>query len=500
MSEKSYKVLARRTRPTKFSELIGQESLVKTIKNALLDDRMAHAFIFTGTRGVGKTTTARLIALSLNCVGKDGKGAITSEPCGLCEQCVSIQEDRHVDVMEVDAATRTGVDDVRQLMDGMSYKPVMGRYKVYIIDEVHMLSKSAFNALLKTLEEPPAHVKFIFATTEIRKVPLTILSRCQRFDLKRVSVEALVSHFSSVLTKENVKFERDAVERVAVLANGSVRDGLSILEQIITQLKDKSLTLPFVEEALGLLDHREVEMLFQHMLKGEVKGALECLSNLYTVNADPTQILEDLLSVTHKAIQSYVSNQAKAEESTELGDLSLDALMLVWSVLVKGVEEIKVTPLVLETLEVILIRAMYIQGFRSGKSDPTEMPVKKIEGFKSHYKVESFKDIISLMQKKKEPIIADYLINDVGLISFKPGALELCEVNKEQKDLRAQLPLLLRKFTDQEWEVIFSTATSAPTLKEQQNEIEAARRKEALSTDAAKTVNELFPGAKINVK
>ena len=229
-----YKVLARKYRPTEFSRLIGQDVLVRTLTNAFKTGRLAHAFILTGVRGVGKTTAARIIARSLNCVGPDGGGAPTIEPCNECEHCRAISEDRHIDVLEIDAASRTGVDDIRELIDGVPYRPTSARYKVYIIDEIHMLSKNAFNALLKTLEEPPEHVKFIFATTEIRKVPVTVLSRCQRFDLRRVDIQSLEKHFSAIADTEGAEISATAMHLIARAADGSVRDGLSLLDQAIS--------------------------------------------------------------------------------------------------------------------------------------------------------------------------------------------------------------------------------------------------------------------------
>lgn len=500
----NYKVLARRTRPLRFSELIGQESLSNTIKSALSSGRIAHSFIFTGTRGVGKTTTARLIALALNCVGTDGKGDITSEPCGVCDQCKAIQEDRHVDVIEVDAATRTGVDDVRQLMEGMTYKPVMGRFKVYIIDEVHMLSKSAFNALLKTLEEPPAHVKFIFATTEIRKVPLTILSRCQRYDLKRVSVEALSNHFARILDEEKVSFDDDAVEKIAHLANGSVRDGLSLLEQVI-QGKEK-LTLKHIKNALGLLDKKDVETLYLHIASGNAKQALELASKLYESHADPIQIIEDLLSVSHQLSTLITLDQKPPKDSMfykNFESLSLDAILLIWTVLLKGIEEIKMTSLAFETLEIILIRAIYIQGFRGENAKApmkNESTLDSKAAFQNKYTVQSFEEVVSLFKKKKELILANYLTHDVGLIRFAPGYIELSAPKKDSHDLRGQISSLLKEYTQTPWDVVFSSQSGALSIADQKEQEDKEKKEKALESDAAQAATKLFPGAKITVK
>ncbi|CAN0555372.1 unnamed protein product, partial [Laminaria digitata] len=266
-----YRVLARKYRPSDFSSLIGQEAMVQTLSNAIASGRLAHAFILTGVRGVGKTSTARIIARALNCTGADGNGEPTAEPCGVCENCVAIAEDRHVDVMEMDAASRTGVDDIRELIDGVLYRPVSARYKIYIIDEVHMLSRNAFNALLKTLEEPPEHVKFIFATTEIRRVPVTVLSRCQRFDLRRVKFDVLVDHFARIAETEGATIARGAIGLIARAADGSVRDGLSLLDQAIAHSgPETEINEDIVRDMLGVAERVQVFDLFEQLMKGEI--------------------------------------------------------------------------------------------------------------------------------------------------------------------------------------------------------------------------------------
>src|SRR5271155_3707757 len=279
-SAAAYRVLARKYRPSTFAELIGQEAMVRTLSNAIATGRIAHAFILTGVRGVGKTTTARILARALNCVGPDGSGGATAEPCGQCAQCLAIADDRHVDVMEMDAASRTGVDDIRELTEGVRYRPVSGRYKVYIIDEVHMLSRNAFNALLKTLEEPPPDVKFVFATTEIQKVPVTVLSRCQRFSLRRVPIDLLMAHYQSIAEAEGVAIEPGALGLIARAADGSVRDGLSILDQAIA-LANGPIGEALVRDMLGIADRNLVFDLFETVLKGDAAGALDQMEALY---------------------------------------------------------------------------------------------------------------------------------------------------------------------------------------------------------------------------
>ena len=291
-------MLARKYRPQTLDDLKGQDALVRTLRNALASGRLAHAFVLTGVRGVGKTTTARIIAKGLNCIGPDGTGGPTVTPCGVCDACRSITEDRHVDVMEMDAASRTGVDDIREIIEGVRYKPVSARYKVYIIDEVHMLSRNAFNALLKTLEEPPEHVKFIFATTEIRKVPVTVLSRCQRFDLRRFDISELMTLFGTICGKEGVAADEEALALISRAADGSARDGLSILDQAMA-LADGKITASQVQDMLGLADRALVFDLFESMMGGKIAEALEIVRSTYASGADPVVVLQDLLDLTH---------------------------------------------------------------------------------------------------------------------------------------------------------------------------------------------------------
>ncbi|HUC11478.1 MAG TPA: DNA polymerase III subunit gamma/tau, partial [Stellaceae bacterium] len=294
----AYRVLARKYRPQTFAELIGQEAVVRTLSNAIATGRIAHAFILTGVRGVGKTTTARIIARALNCIGADGAGGPTAQPCGECIHCCSIAEDRHVDVIEMDAASRTGVDDIRELTDGVRYRPVSARYKVYIIDEVHMLSKNAFNALLKTLEEPPPAVVFVFATTEIHKVPVTVLSRCQRFSLRRVPAEMLAEHYRQVAAAEGVEVEAAALALLARAADGSVRDGLSLLDQAIA-LSGGRVSEAAVRDMLGVADRGQVFDLLEMVLRGDAAAALAQFDRLYQEGADPLLVLQDLLDLSH---------------------------------------------------------------------------------------------------------------------------------------------------------------------------------------------------------
>src|SRR5881392_3433161 len=316
VSASPYRVLARKYRPRDFSELIGQDAMVQTIGNAIERGRIAHAFLLTGVRGVGKTSTARLIAKALNCIGPDGQGGPTITPCNVCEQCRAISEGRHIDVIEMDAASHTGIDDIREIIDAVRYASVSARYKIYIIDEVHMLSKSAFNALLKTLEEPPEHVKFLFATTEVNKVPVTVLSRCQRFDLRRIPAEKLAAHFAEVSKAERVEVEPEALGMIARAAEGSARDGLSILDQAIAHGAG-TVTAEQVRDMLGLADRGRIRRLLQLVLAGDATAALSELDEAHELGIDPMQLLRGLMETLHSATRVKAGATSSALQSAE---------------------------------------------------------------------------------------------------------------------------------------------------------------------------------------
>ena len=363
-----YQVFARKYRPSTFADLVGQDAMVQTLTNAIQSDRLAQAYILTGVRGIGKTSTARIIARALNCIGPDGQGGPTPEPCGVCENCVAIAEDRHVDVLEMDAASRTGVDDIREVIEGVRYRPTAARFKIYIIDEVHMLSRHAFNALLKTLEEPPEHVKFVFATTEIRKVPVTVLSRCQRFDLKRVDMEALKAHFAGIAEAEGAKIADGALHLIARAADGSVRDGLSLLDQAVSHADPDGGEIgeDDVRAMLGLADRSRSFQLLESVMGGDVAEALELLDQLYREGADPLAILEDLLEITHWLTRiKVVPAAAVAPEVPEIervrgrdmeSRLTMAALARSWQMLLKGLQEVRMAPSQIQAAEMILVR------------------------------------------------------------------------------------------------------------------------------------------------
>jgi len=369
-----YQVLARKYRPETFADLVGQDAMVRTLKNAFQADRIAQAFIMTGIRGTGKTTTARIIAKGMNCIGPDGQGGPTTEPCGVCEHCVAIMEGRHVDVLEMDAASRTGVGDIREIIDSVAYRAASARYKIYIIDEVHMLSTSAFNALLKTLEEPPEHVKFIFATTEIRKVPVTVLSRCQRFDLRRIEPEVMINLLRRIADAENAQIAEDALALITRAAEGSARDATSLLDQAISHGAGET-TADQVRAMLGLADRGRVLDLFDLILKGDAAGALTEISTQYADGADPLAVLRDLAEVTHWV--SVVKITPEAAEDPTIGPderargqsmaeaLPMRVLTRMWQMLLKALEEVSSAPNTMMAAEMAVIRLTHVADLPS---------------------------------------------------------------------------------------------------------------------------------------
>ena len=364
----SYLVLARKYRPQNFDELVGQEVLVTTLSNAIKNNRLHHAYILTGIRGVGKTTTARIIAKTLNCL--DQSASLTAKACGVCDNCKLITASKHQDVIEIDAASRTGVDDIREIIDSIAYAPVMAKYKIYIIDEVHMLSNSAFNALLKTLEEPPAHVKFIFATTEIRKVPVTILSRCQRFDLRRLDEKEIQIHLENILKQENLEAESQALELIAKMSEGSVRDSLSLLDQALASNNhQKLLSAELVEKMLGLTDKVKVIELFENLLKGDFSAASQSFAEFYSYSSDVSQLVLDLMEITHKTtsvklIKGYKLegySQFQQEKISNIAhEISLNSLTRIWQMLLKGNQEIVSSASPKMAFEMLLARICYM--------------------------------------------------------------------------------------------------------------------------------------------
>ncbi|MCC4240239.1 DNA polymerase III subunit gamma/tau [Thalassospira povalilytica] len=551
-----YQVLARKYRPKTFEELIGHGPMVKTLSNALESGRLAHAFVLTGVRGIGKTTTARIIARALNCIGADGKGGATIEPCGVCEHCRAIAEDRHVDVLEMDAASRTGVDDIRELIEGVRYRPTSARYKIYIIDEVHMLSKSAFNALLKTLEEPPEHVKFIFATTEIRKIPITVLSRCQRFDLRRVQTEELAAHYTRIAGLENAEIEEEAVTLIARAADGSVRDGMSLLDQAISHGAGK-VTTQQVRDMLGLSDRSRIFDLFDFTMKGEINEALELLSAQYALGGDPAVMLQDMLDLTHWLTRVKLSpdaandpgvSQIERERGKEIAaKLAMPQLTRAWQMLLKGLEETRIAPSPIQAAEMILIRLAYAaempppgdlikklrqdmanaasgagpQGGGGGNGGPgPRMQVvnggggaaavaqrrpdplgesEQVEQVAYAKMPESFAEVAELLGKERETTgIAMQVKNYMHLVKYEPGRIEFRPARGARSDLSTQLIKALNNLTGHRWLVSVSEREEgAPTLKEQELEALEQRKADASQDPVVKAILDGLPNAKI---
>lgn len=511
----NYQVLARRYRPTKFSELMGQDVLVQTLTNAINSGRIAHAFIFTGVRGVGKTTTARLLARALNCTGHGDQP--TADPCGKCPQCVAIGEDRHVDVMEVDAASRTGVDDVRELMDGVHYQPAFGRYKVYIIDEVHMLSKSAFNALLKTLEEPPAHVKFVFATTEIRKVPITVLSRCQRFDLQRIPVETLMPYFSGILEKEGVQFEEEALRLICKAADGSARDGKSLLEQAIVGASSGTITETLVKDMLGLGDRTEIVTLLEHLLKGEVTKALEGTRQMIKCGASAQQVLQDLMEVVHALSMVKVTN------SKEMGDLAIPSASLqkcqemvaglsvpvltrTWQILLKGMSEVSQGPLPECALEMVLIRVTHVKAFLSEggvetaptqakESTPTAQPVMAQATPVKPVPLQDFAQLVKVFESHKEVILADQLKALAAVQEFRQGYVSLHVPAGTETQFLREASKLLKEWRGETWHFEISPTPGGTVLADVERNEKEQKMQETKAHPSVQKILETFPEA-----
>ena len=399
-----YRVLARKYRPQSFDDLLGQEAMVRMLTNAFAAGRVAHAFLLTGVRGVGKTTTARIIAKGLNCIGPGSEDGPTVTPCGSCDNCVAITQDRHVDVMEMDAASRTGVDDIREILDGVRFRPVSARYKIYIIDEVHMLSRHAFNALLKTLEEPPESVKFIFATTDVGKLPVTVLSRCQRFDLRRVDSATLIRHLGEVAAQEKASIVEEGLALLARAADGSVRDSLSLLDQAIAlqsggQGKQTSVTVEQLRDMLGLADGTQIYDLFEQLMGGDIATALATFKFLHDSGADPLGIVQNLMELVHwltrakvtgDAVDLTIATEVERTRGMELsGRLGMPILTRAWQMLLKGIGEIQSAPAAYPAAEMILIRLGYaadlpppgdlVRRLRDADSEPAAAPQASAE-------------------------------------------------------------------------------------------------------------------------
>lgn len=538
-----YRVLARKYRPTTFADLVGQEALVRTLKNAIETNRVAQAYILTGIRGVGKTTSARIIARALNCVGPDGKGGMTAEPCGVCEHCRAIAEDRHVDVVEIDAASNTGVANVREIIETTRYNPTSARFKIYIIDEVHMLSTAAFNALLKTLEEPPERVKFIFATTEIRKVPTTVLSRCQRFDLRRVEPDVLTAHFKNIVAKENVAAEDEALKLIARAADGSVRDGLSLLDQAIAH-GGGNVTAEFVRAMIGLADRAAVVDLYEQVMKGEIRDALDSFERQYASGADPVIVLQDMLELTHWLTRVKIAPEladdgtmaaTERERCAAMAEkLPMSVLTRTWQMLLKGVDETLKAPSEKQAAEMVLIRLAYaadmpapadlIKDIRSGHAAPSipapSAPVSspsaqsgwsgiRVSGNtapvlqpsaqpQETVMFNSLADIAAYAYKQNEMMFAYNVENFVSLVSFKQGKIEFFPMERAPHNLAGEMVEKLRLWTGKQWIVSVVGHQGGQTLIQQARANSENLKKTMSQHPLVTAVLKAFPGAKID--
>ena len=555
---KPYRVLARKYRPTSFEDLIGQEAMVRTVSNAFEIGRIPQAWILTGVRGVGKTTTARILARALNYELPDGsvQGPSIHMPV-LGTHCQAIMESRHMDVLEMDAASHTGVDDVRQINDSVRYAPASARYKVYIIDEVHMLSTAAFNAFLKTLEEPPEHAKFVFATTEIRKVPITVLSRCQRFDLRRVEADVLMKHLSNIAAKEGVEVEPEALGIIARAAEGSVRDSLSLFDQAIAHAAG-TVRADAVRQMLGLADRTRVIDLFDSLARGDIASAFKEFRDQYDTGADPVVVLSDLAEFVNfvtrvKIVPATADNVAFGEtERLRARDfaakLSMRVLSRMWQILLKGITEVQGATRPAAAAEMVLVRIAYaadlptpdeairmldengggspvVSGSSSasrGGSGPTSSALSAPRAMSSPrasaepasrpqamamrsepqaaspaLKLNSFEELVALAGDKRDLMTKTALEADVRLVKFEDGKIELALERSAARTMVSDLARKLEQWTDRRWAVVVSNETGQPTLRSQALQQRNERERAAEADPRVQEVLSRFPGAKV---
>ncbi len=502
--------------------------MVRTLEHAFRSGRIAHAFLLAGIRGIGKTTTARIIARGLNCTGADGRGGPTTEPCGTCESCRAILEERSLDVIETDAASHTGKEDVREIIEGVKYAPSASRFKIYIFDEVHMLSDKAWNSLLKTVEEPPPHVKFIFATTEIRKVPVTVLSRCQRFDLRRVDGERLVAHLREICIKEKVNAEPRALALVARAAEGSVRDALSLLDQAVATTEGE-VTAAEIEAMLGLADRTRLLDLYDDVLAGRTREAITRFAELYGLGADPAAVIRDLLEITHWLTRikldaggalevafdsASVTRARKMAEGT-----SHPVLQRLWQMLLKGLEDVRLSPDAWAAAEMLLVRLTCVSDLpppgelarllredrgetahpAAGTAPPPAAtgPAPRAQASREPVEITDFPSLVEILKRKGEPLLAAALFESAHLVGLEEGRIVLRLEPGVSSDLPNQLAQVLRRLTGRRWVVALGREAGAPTLAQQRAE-ERRRRIEAVREDPlVRAALETFPGARI---
>src|SRR5215813_9932019 len=558
--QRAYRVLARKYRPTTFDDLIGQDAMVRTVSNAFEASRIPQAWMLTGVRGVGKTTTARILARALNYELPDGSvtGPTVKMPV-LGVHCQAIMDSRHMDVIEMDAASHNGVDDMRQINEAIRYAPVSARTKVYILDEVHMVTPQGFNALLKTLEEPPAHVKFIFATTEIRKVPVTVLSRCQRFDLRRIDSDTLIGLYTSVAKAEDVEIAPAALALIARAADGSARDGLSLLDQAIARAEG-AITEADVRDMLGLADRTQLFDLYDLLMRGDAKRALDLMGALYAAGADPAVVVQDLLELTHWLTRIKLVPQAaeapgvpeaeRVRGGAIAGKLTLAHLARVWQMLLKGLGEVQIAPVPLQAAEMVLIRLTHaadlpapadlVRQLQDASGAPSERPRGPVAGERSPApttsalgaapsaplrseltdrpravasggavaaaqpvsaapapSLESFAAVVALLGERREAILQAHLKNNVHLVHFEPGRIEFRPDEHAPRNLANRLGALLSDWTGRRWVVAISGEPGEPTLAQQEAAADRAERAEVNAHPLVQAAMAAFPGATI---
>ncbi|MBN7784887.1 DNA polymerase III subunit gamma/tau [Ponticoccus gilvus] len=550
----AYQVLARKYRPETFADLVGQDAMVRTLRNAFKADRIAQAFIMTGIRGTGKTTTARIIAKGMNCIGPDGNGGPTTEPCGQCEHCTAIMEGRHVDVMEMDAASRTGIGDIREIIESVHYRAASARYKIYIIDEVHMLSTQAFNGLLKTLEEPPAHVKFIFATTEIRKVPVTVLSRCQRFDLRRIEPEVMIGLLRKIAGAEGAEITDEALALITRAAEGSARDATSLLDQAISHGAGET-GADQVRAMLGLADRGRVMDLFERIMRGDAAGALTELSAQYSDGADPLAVLRDLAELTHwvsvvkitpdAAEDPTISPDERARGLAFADGLGMRPLSRAWQMLLKAIEEVANAPSAMMAAEMAVIRLTHVAELPSpeellrrlqdsppppapgpggggggmghgqgGEVQAQGMPqathpgprgpsasygntVVALAADQALARYPTFEHVLDLIRANRDVQLLVEVESGLRLAAYQPGRIEFTPTETAPADLAQRLGTALQRWTGNRWGVSVVNGCEAQTVFERRDAARLAIEEEARQHPLVQAALMAFPKARI---